>query len=329
MYEIAEQVKSWLDDGRDVTVAQVVSTRGFSSREPGAAAAWASGERPVGSVLAALDAGRLSGRSPGLAEIAISDDDAVAAGLACGGAASVLVQSAAAYPAEVWTQLAARAPVCLVTQVNDGRAGRTRLFTPQSIRDAGSFGNDIPRLFGRGVSATALMGDGPAMTAVVSLWPVPTLVVVGDGLIAQALVDTAALLGWQARVTPGVDDAVSAAETLHRSDAFVVLSHDREVDGPALTAALNGRVGYVGGLGSRRTQDQRRTWLTERGVSADDQARIHGPAGLDIDAHTPVEIAISIVAEILGSRASSSGGALRDRGGPVHGAGVQAPPPRY
>jgi xanthine dehydrogenase accessory factor len=59
------------------------------------------------------------------------------------------------------------------------------------------------------------------------------------------------------------------------------------------------------------------------------QARIHGPAGLDIDAHTPGEIAISVTAEILASRSGSSGGALRDRGGPVHTAGVSAPPPRY
>ena len=109
-----------------------------------------------------------------------------------------------------------------------------------------------------------------------------------------------------------------------RSDAFVVLSHDRAVDGPALAAALAGRAGYVGALGSRRTQAARREWLTEHGVAAADQARIHGPAGLDIDAHTPGEIAVTIVAEILGrARAASSGGALRDRSGPVHTAGVQ------
>jgi xanthine dehydrogenase accessory factor len=175
------------------------------------------------------------------------------------------------------------------------------------------------------VSAAALLDD----CAVVALWPVPTLVVMGDGLIAGALRDAAALLGWQPQVIPEVRAAVAAVGELHASDAVVVLSHDRAADGPTLAAALAGRVGYVGALGSRHTQLARREWLTEHGVPAAAQARIHGPAGLDIGAHTPAEIAVSIVAEILAGRAASSGGALRDRTGPVHRSGVQAPPPRY
>ena len=95
---------------------------------------------------------------------------------------------------------------------------------------------------------------------------------------------------------------------LTESDAVLVLSHDREVDGPALAAALAGRAGYIGALGSRRTQQARRDWLTERGVSEDALARIYGPAGLDIDAHTPAEIAVSIAAEILASRSLPAAG---------------------
>jgi xanthine dehydrogenase accessory factor len=82
-------------------------------------------------------------------------------------------------------------------------------------------------------------------------------------------------------------------------------------------------------LGSRHTQQARREWLTAHGVAQAEQARIHGPAGLDLDAHTPAEIAISIVAEILAHRAGTTGGSLRERPGPVHAAGVNAPPPRY
>lgn len=329
MYEIAEQVRSWLAAGHDVTVAQVVATRGFSSRDPSAAAAWVEGQPPVGSVLEGIDVDALVGRAPSLTEVTITDDDAVAAGLSCGGAASVLVQSAAAYPVEVWTQLLARDPVCLVTPLHDGTPTATALFTPETIRAAQVHSDQVPRLFARGTSTTALLDEDGGATAVVSLWPVPTLVVVGDGLIAAALADTAALLGWSSRVTPEVDAAVAAAATLHHSDAVVVLSHDRDVDGPALASALAGGVGYVGALGSRRTQAARGEWLSAHGVAAADQSRIHGPAGLDIDAHTPAEIAISIVAEILGSRTQTSGGALRDREGPVHVAGVSAPPPRY
>ena len=111
-----------------------------------------------------------------------------------------------------------------------------------------------------------------------------------------------------------------------------MLSHDRATDVPALAAALGGNAGYVGALGSRHTQAARRDGLEERGVSPDALDRIHGPAGLDIDAHTPAEIAVSIVAEIVmtrGARSGGTGGSISRRDGPVHTAGVNAPPPRH
>ena len=95
MYEIAEQVRTWLNAGQDVTVAQVVATRGFSSRDPVAAAAWTSTDS-VGQVLEGIPTATLVGRGPGLHDVVISDSEAQRAGLACGGQASVLLQPAAA-----------------------------------------------------------------------------------------------------------------------------------------------------------------------------------------------------------------------------------------
>lgn len=316
MYEIAAQVSDWLAAGRQVRVASVVASRGFSSQPPAATAAWTEGVPPAGTLGDAI--GLADVVRDGLVEIVVSEDDAVRKGLACGGTASILVRDADAFPRDLWDRLAARDPLCIVTPLPDGD---TQVFTAASIRDAYRFGDEVPRLFGRGVTATALTDDA----AVVVLWPLPTLVVVGDGLIADALQDAATLLDWQTNVTT---DATAAGD-LHRSDAVVVLSHERAVDGPALAAALAGGAGYVGALGSRRTQDARREWLTAHDVPDDEQARIHGPAGLDIDAHTPAEIAVSIVAEILATRSAATGGSLRDRHGPVHTGGVQAPPPRY
>jgi xanthine dehydrogenase accessory factor len=142
-----------------------------------------------------------------------------------------------------------------------------------------------------------------------------TLLVVGDGEVADALVSVATTLGWDATVA-GDLDGVHAA--LPQADSVVVLSHHDGLDGPALAAALSSEAGYIGAMGSRRTQERRRAWLAEQGVSEDAQAVIHGPAGLDIGSDTPGEIALSILAEVVAVRHGVTGGALRDRNGPIH-----------
>jgi xanthine dehydrogenase accessory factor len=321
MYDIAEDVARWLDAGKPVLVAQLVETQGFSSRDPAAALAWTDGAS-VGA-LPGIEPSALGGR--GLVDVTVTDADAVASGLSCGGVARVVVQDAAAYPADVWQRLARREPLCIV---HDVAAVTTRVHTADDVRDAADrpAGSEIPRLFARGTSASAIFAEE---LAVVTLWPPTTLLVVGDGNIAEALAAAAALLDWSAEVTNDAQTAADRAAALTPSDAFVVLSHDRAVDVPALAAALAGRAGYIGGLGARRTQAARREGLLALGIGEDELARIHGPAGLDIDAHTPAEIAVSIIAEIVATRSGASGGPISGRDGPVHVGGVHAPPPRY
>ena len=114
--------------------------------------------------------------------------------------------------------------------------------------------------------------------------------------------------------------AIAAIAGLTHADAVVVLSHDRAVDGPALRAALAGQAGYVGGLGlGPHPGASGPSWLAASGVAADDIARIHGPAGLDIGAFTPAEIATAITAEIMAVRSGASGGSLQGRFGPIRG----------
>ncbi len=78
-------------------------------------------------------------------------------------------------------------------------------------------------------------------------------------------------------------------------DKLVVAAHDIDLAGPVLAAALASDVGYIGALGGHRMQASRADWLAYRGIT--DLDRIHGPAGLDIGAESPAEIAISILAE--------------------------------
>ena len=79
----------------------------------------------------------------------------------------------------------------------------------------------------------------------------------------------------------------------------MTLSHDIKIDDPALTAALNAPTGYIAALGSRRSHAARLDRLTAAGFDADALARIDGPAGLDIGAIGPAEIALSITAGMI------------------------------
>jgi xanthine dehydrogenase accessory factor len=137
--------------------------------------------------------------------------------------------------------------------------------------------------------------------------------------LAEALTRQVELLGWQASTTITLDDTLEAIERLTPADMVVVLEHHPRIATPALAAALRRRVGYVGALGSRRTQEARRRSLEAEGVTADALQRLHGPTGLDLGARTPAETAVSIVAEVLAVRSGRTAVALRDSTGRIGG----------
>jgi xanthine dehydrogenase accessory factor len=324
MDAVVRQIAAWQAERRPVTVVRLLAVRGVSGHDSVPLAGFTPGETPAGRVLSgALDAlvGRPVERGQ-LLELAVDDAAADRSGMSCGGTAQVLVQPADELPDEAWRLIAAREPVCLVTDLDGERTAATRVFTRATIGEVAGGYSNLARLFARGTSEGAVL-DGVAATAI---WPVPHLVVVGDGLIADALVASAQLLGWSTEVA---NDAAAAAlvEPLASCDGVVVLSHDRAVDGPVLAAALSGAAGYVGALGARHTQRARAEWLAARGVT--DLARVHGPAGLDLGARTPAEIAVAITAEMLAARSGRAPVSLRERSGPVHDDGLNAPPPRY
>ena len=85
--------------------------------------------------------------------------------------------------------------------------------------------------------------------------------------------------------------------TLSHIDSAVIMGHDVESSSRVLEAALESEAGYIGSIGAPRMQDQRADWLAYRGVT--DLSRVHGPAGLDIAAKNPAEIALSVIAEAV------------------------------
>lgn len=318
MRDVATTVQAWQDEGVDAAVARVVSWHGFGGRRAGEALAVNAEGARAGALIGGratdevADAARAllrSGRPAEVMDVALGDTEAVAVGLACGGTARVLVQRVSTLPGTVWAALAARQPVALATDL-DG-SGMTVAVADNEQLAAGRSGAEV-------VPGTA---DAPDRLVEVFVAP-PLVTVVGAAELAGAIQRQAVLLGWEAAVVDGPGDegpAAKAAATLGPADALVVLSHDPQVDAPALAAALRGGAGYVGALGSRHTQEARRARLTERGFDPDELARIHGPVGLDLGARTPEEVALAICAEILAARRGRAASSLRDGRGPING----------
>lgn len=149
------------------------------------------------------------------------------------------------------------------------------------------------------------------------------LIVVGAVHIAQALAPFAAPCGFSVTVVdprrsfgsderfPGVtisnewpDEALEKFKPDSRT-AVVTLTHDPKLDDPALDRALKSDAFYIGALGSRRTHAARLERLRDLGHSDEAMARIRGPVGLNLDAVTAPEIALSIIAELVAVRRGS------------------------
>jgi xanthine dehydrogenase accessory factor len=126
-------------------------------------------------------------------------------------------------------------------------------------------------------------------------FPAPRIAVVGDTPIALALADLGERVGY--------DVVVSAAggPDLHEAAAVVVASHGRNEE-RALAVALKARLPYVGLVASRKRGAAVIEELRATGLSDEQLARLHTPAGLDIGARSPEEIALAILAEVVATR---------------------------
>jgi xanthine dehydrogenase accessory factor len=181
----------------------------------------------------------------------------------------------------------------------------------------------------RGTSRTIELGG---RSLFIEAYPVrPRLVVVGAVQTAMSLVAYARELGYATVVVdgraafatperfPDVDrlvvgwpDEVADEIGLGPNDAVAVLTHDVKFDEPAIVEALRRGCRYVGAVGSRKTQADRRERLARAGVGEEALARLRGPIGLDLGGRAPAETALSIMAEIVAGRYAGSGRPMRD-----------------
>lgn len=182
----------------------------------------------------------------------------------------------------------------------------------------------------KGVSRTIVIGGRQLFLEVYGQRP--RLVVVGAVEVARVLVRLAKELGYETVVIdgraafatrarfPDVDrlvvgwaDEVAEEIGLGPADAVAVLTHDVKFDEPAIIAALARRCRYVGAVGSRKTQGDRRARLLEAGVAPADLDRLRGPIGLDLGGRLPAEMALAVLAEVVAERRGGGGRPLRER----------------
>jgi len=103
-------------------------------------------------------------------------------------------------------------------------------------------------------------------------------------------------------VNRGMPDDVVLEMNLDAHSAVVALTHDPKLDDLALLEALKSPAFYVGALGSKKNNDNRRKRLSEFDLSAAEITRLRGPVGLKIGSKTPPEIAVAILAEMTAVR---------------------------
>jgi len=309
--QIPEQALRWHLDGQGAALASVIETWGSAPRRVGSQLAISGKGEIVGSVSGGCVEGAViseaveaiaDGKLREL-EFGVSDGDAFAVGLACGGTIRILVEPIGkVFPEKLLTNLvtarANRTPIAYEVDLETGsRNLHLSGFEDRFRMDRSGFEEESKRF---------IAIHNPPLR----------LIVVGAVHITQALIPMAQMSGYDPLVIdpretfgsasrfPGVElsndwpsDAVEAAGLDSRS-ALVLLTHDPKLDDPVLELALRSDAFYIGALGSKRTHAKRVERLGTLGFSDVEIARVHGPVGLDIGASSPSEIAVSIIAQM-------------------------------
>jgi xanthine dehydrogenase accessory factor len=235
-------------------------------------------------------------------------------------------------------------PAVVVTVVRGDNPGARLLWTSAGVE--GTLGSTERDDIARGLASQSLAEGRPGLQRLVEGVDVfvdvytlpPLMVIIGAVHVAQALVPFAERLGFRivvadARSTlatrerfPTVDDLLVAWPDdayarlpISPTSAIVILTHDPKFDEPAILGALQTSAGYIGAVGSRKTNEDRRRRLLDAGVSEADLRRLHGPIGLNIGGSSPEEMAISILAEIIAVRNGRTGGSLKAAEGGIRG----------
>ncbi len=316
MRDVADELRAWREAGDPVAIATVVETWGSSPRPLGSKMLVSASGRMAGSVSNGCIEGAVfeqaqevlaEGRARHV-EYGVADDVAFEVGLACGGHIEVFIQPA--------------------TEVHDGALAlldEERPFVPTTDLASGE-----AELEEREPEAELPSRDGN--TFVEPFARPAHLVIIGAIHIAIPLHRLARVMGYRVTVVdaraqfataerfPEADELVVAwpdealaGMTVDRSTAVVVLTHDPKFDMPALRSVLPTRAGYIGAIGSRKTNANRFDALRQEGFTDEQLARVHGPIGLDLGGRSAEVTALGIMAEVTATRYGGTSMPMREK----------------
>lgn len=338
---VLESAEEWSLRGGDFALATVVGVRGSTYRGLAARQLVGADGTGVGTVsggcldadLHEVAAEVMASGEPRMVEFDLTaDDEAVWGwGIGCNGATELVVEPSSSVIEFVETLRSLSRPLAVVHHLGDD-AGRRTFVRPG---ESGPFANVALRAMAEGMH-TVVEAEGERV--MVEVLGVPRrLIVCGAGHDAAPLVRLGAELGYEPVV---VDDRrpflseerfpeasqlvhtapgeVSSALELDESAVVVVMSHNYLRDVDYVASVLGHGVPYIGVLGPGDRLERILDDLAERGIepSPADLEALHGPAGLDIGAEGPLEIAWSVLSEVMAVRRGTQGGFLRDRKGP-------------
>jgi len=340
--ELVERIVDHSD--RRLVLATLIAVEHSAPREPGTAMLIAEdgeswGSISGGCVEAALVGEAVAVRREGAARVVtygISDADAQAVGLTCGGTLHVLLEAVNADLFTTVHERLRRERLLALALCTSGVHLGARLF----VFESGSLGTLGDPALDAAVAAGEPFGDAPVFLHRIE--PAPDMYVFGAIDLAHAVAHAAKFLGYRVTVCDARPAFISAARfpeadrvavswpheflrdaPVDERTALVVLTHDEKFDIPLLQTALQSPAGYIGVMGSRRTHAHRVERLRECGVSDAQLARLCAPIGLDIGARTPHETALAIAAEIVAVRNQRSGGRLTGGAGSLRGRPLQ------
>lgn len=318
MRDVLDTLERWAADGTPVAIATVVSTERSAPRDPGAVLAVSESGDVAGSVTggcvepAVYGEARevLAGGEPRLKTYGIADEEAFEVGLPCGGTVHIFVDRLdPGLVAPIAEAVREERPIALEMRITGEGAGEKRLVGPGDEGPAAD-------LLARG--ETGILDTPEGQVFVSSFAPRPNMYVFGAVDHAAALASIGRFLGYRVTVCdarakfvtrerfPDVDELVVewpdrflAGAPVDERTAICVLTHDHKFDIPVLKVALETHAGYIGAMGSRRTNEDRAERLRAEGVTDDEIARIHAPIGLKIGSRSPEEVAVAIAAQIV------------------------------